>query len=237
MSLKNIIRSVFNRLGFDLIRLHRSPKRTLLGLSHLNINVIIDVGANRGQFAHMISEFFPQAELHCFEPLEEPFRELSRWAETQNGRVYCYQLALGELEGEMEMHWHEEHTPSSSFLTSTNTCHRLYPQTQVERMARIQVSTLDKALTEVIDGSTQSVLLKIDVQGFEDRVLRGAEHMLSLCKAVVLEVNLDPLYEGQAGFYELVQLLSSANFQYAGNIEQSYDVNGRVVYLDAVFVK
>lgn len=237
MSLKNTLRSGLNRMGFDVIRLHRSPKRTLLGLAGLDIGTVIDVGANTGQFARMIAEFFPRAELYCFEPLDEPFGQLSAWAQTQNGRVHCLQLALGDQEGEAEMHLHEQHTPSSSLLASTTTTHRLFPQTQAERMTRIRVSTLDRALEDALGSMPREILLKLDVQGFEDRVLRGAERVLALCKAVVLEVGLDPLYEGQADFHGLAQLLHAAGFRYAGNLDQAYGEDGRVVYLDAVFVK
>jgi FkbM family methyltransferase len=237
MSLKNALRSGVNRLGFDVIRLQRSPKRTLLGLTGLDIGTIIDVGANQGQFARMISSFFPRAELFCFEPLEEPFRKLSVWAQTQNGRVRCFQLALGDQEGEAQMHLHEQHTPSSSLLASTATYHRLYPQTRVERMTRIRVSTLDRVFEDALDHLPREILLKLDVQGFEDRVLRGAGRMLALCKAVVLEVCLDPLYEGQADFSGLVQLLHEVGFRYAGNLDQAYGEDGRVLFLDAVFVR
>lgn len=237
MSLKKVLRSAVNRLGFDVIRLNRSPKRTLLGLSRLSIGTIIDVGANQGQFARMMSDFFPRAELYCFEPLEEPFRQLSAWAQAQNSRVHCFQLALGEHEGEMEMHLHEQHTPSSSLLAATDTCRRLYPQTQAERMTHIQVSTLDQALEDTLDYMAQEILLKLDVQGFEDRVLRGGTRVLSQCQAVVLEVSLDPLYEGQADFHGLAQLLHTAGFRYAGNLDQAYGEDGRVVYLDAMFVR
>jgi FkbM family methyltransferase len=237
MGLKNAVRRGVNRLGFDVIRLKQSPKRTLLGLSRLNIGTIIDVGANEGQFARMISDFFPRAELYCFEPLEEPFSKLSKWAQTQNGRVHCFQLALGEREGEMEMRLHEQHTPSSSLLVSTDTCHRLYPQTQTERMTRVLVSTLDQALQDTLDHMPREILLKLDVQGFEDRVLRGGARVLLQCQAVLLEVCIDPLYEGQADFLGLAQLLQTAGLHYAGNLDQNYGEDGRVVFLDAVFVR
>lgn len=173
MGLKNIIRKGLNLLGFDVIRLHQVPKRTLLGLSRHNIGTIIDVGANEGQFARTAAKIFPRAELYCFEPLEDPFRKLSAWAQSQNGRVRCFQMALGDQEGEAEMHLHVQHTPSSSLLASTATCHRLYPQTQVESLTRVRVSTLDEALKDALDRMPRELLLKLDVQGFEDRVLRG----------------------------------------------------------------
>jgi hypothetical protein len=64
--------------------------------------------------------------------------------------VRSFQLALGEQEGEMEMHQHEQHTPSSSLLAATHTCHRLYPQTQAERMTCIRLSTLDIVLENAL---------------------------------------------------------------------------------------
>lgn len=238
MRLKKIVRSGVNRFGFDVVRLQRSPKRTLLGLSRLNIGTVIDVGANQGQFARNIIEFFPRAELYCFEPLEGPFRKLSAWAKARDGRVHCFHMALGDREGEAEMHLHEQHTPSSSLLAATDTCHRLYPQTQAERMTRIRISTLDVALeSSVLHRMPRDILLKIDVQGFEDHVLRGGRRVLSQCRAVLLEVSLEPLYEGQAVFHGLTQLLHEAGFRYAGNLDQTYGEDGRVVFLDAIFLR
>lgn len=237
MSLKNMLRGGINRLGFDVIRLHRSPKRTLLGLAGLDIGAIIDVGANEGQFARLITGFFPHAQLYCFEPLPGPFQRLSDWARTQDGRVRCFPVALGDQEGEIEMHLHEQHTPSSSLLAATDTCHRLYPQTLAERKVPIRVSTLDRELGDVIVHLPPGTLLKLDVQGFEDRVLRGAERVLAKCKSVVLEVCVDPLYEGQADFFGLASVFQKSGFRYAGNFDQSYGPDGRVVFFDAVFVR
>ncbi len=237
MGLKQMLRAAVNQVGFDIVRLNRSPRETLLGLSHKNMSAVIDVGANQGQFARMITNFFPQAELYCFEPLDGPFRELSSWAATMQGRVHCFQLALGEQTGEMEMHMHEEHTPSSSLLAATATCHDLYPQTVAEHLTTIKVSTLDKELEGILESVSGKILLKLDVQGFEDRVLRGGQGVMSRCHAVILEVCLDPLYDGQANFRGLSEMLHEAGFRYAGNFDQVYGDDGRVVFLDAMFVK
>lgn len=237
MSIKSLVRETVNRAGFDVVRLHNSPKRTLLGLAGMEMGAVIDVGANQGQFARLISGFFPRAQVYCFEPLPGPFQVLSAWAQTQNGRVHCFQMALGDQEGEVEMHLHEQHTPSSSLLPTTETCHRLYPQTQAESMARVRVSTLDQALEASTATMPEPILLKLDVQGFEDRVLRGGKQMLSRCQSIVLEVCVEPLYSGQAEFIDLASMLRDSGFRYAGNLDQSYGDDGRVVYFDALFWK
>ncbi len=234
---KRLLHDIANRIGFDIVRAHRSPQSTLLGLAKSRVGTIIDVGANEGQFARQVLEFFPAAELYCFEPLETPFRILSEWAKTSKGRVHCYQTALGEKEGEVEMHLHTHHSPSSSLLESTDTCHRLYPQTATERLVGIKVSTLDQVLGQALDDMKKDILLKLDVQGYEDRVLRGASQVLSSCGVVVIEVCLESLYEGQADFLQLSNMLYGAGFRYSGNLDQTYDKDGRVVFLDAVFTR
>ena len=89
--IKKITKKLFNIVGADVIRLKNSPKHTLLGLRNLPINSIIDVGANKGQFAKYISAFFPKAHLYSFEPLPEPYEELNRWAE---GHMSEYLIVL-----------------------------------------------------------------------------------------------------------------------------------------------
>lgn len=74
---KKMIKKVFNTVGLDIVRLSKNPQNSLLGLRNSSIRTIIDVGANTGQFARYISAIFPDANLYCFEPLSEPFKELS----------------------------------------------------------------------------------------------------------------------------------------------------------------
>ena len=235
--IKQLIHSGSHCFGFDIIRYHKSPEQTLLGLKRWHIGTIIDVGANQGQFAQKVSSIFPRAQIYCFEPLDEPFQVLSSWAETQAGRVHCSQVALGESEDTVEMHLHVEHTPSSSLLASTDTCHELYPQTLAEKIITVPMMTLDHALKEHWASMERDILLKLDVQGFEEHVLRGSSATLSICRAVILEVSLKPLYSGQADFRILMNLLYDAGFAYAGNLEQIYASDGSVVYLDALFTK
>ena len=237
MNVKAIIRLAMNRVGFDLVRIHRSPKHTLLGMAGFNFQTVIDVGANKGQFAKEISAFFPGAHLYCFEPLEGPFRVLSTWAESQGGRVHCFNTALGETQGEVEMHQHDDHSPSSSLLATTENCHELYPQTRAKHTTTIRITTMDEALGDVLANMPRDILLKLDVQGFEDRVLRGGRQVLTQCRAVVLEVCVEPLYQAQANFQSITNLLYDAGFTYAGNLDQAFGEDGRVVFLDAVFLR
>ena len=96
--MKRMIKEFFNTIGFDIVRLNKSPKISFFGLKKYEIRTIIDVGANEGQFAGYISKIFSEANIFCFEPLPEAFKELSKWAESKNGKVKAFNLALGDYE-------------------------------------------------------------------------------------------------------------------------------------------
>lgn len=202
----------------------------------MTIASVFDCGANEGQFGRVISAVFPDAKLYCFAPLEEPYGRLSAWAKTQNGRVQCFKFALGDEQGEAGMHRHDGHTPSS-LLISTKHCCQFHPRTLDESLTKVRLTTLDQALEGHLEHMPRGILLKRDVQGFEDRGVRGAAGVSAECLACMLEVSLDPLYEGQPDLSELARLLIEAGFRYAGNLDQVYAEDGRVVYLDAAFLR
>jgi FkbM family methyltransferase len=237
MTLKKSLRSFVNKLGLDVSPADQSPRTSLLGLKSYNINSVIDVGSNSGQFAKQIIKNFPRCNVYCFEPLDAPFSALRAWAKTKGTQIKCYQLALGEYEGQTEMYLHVDHDESSSLLQASGTCHALYPQTVAERRIKINVSTLDKILIDELQHHSGDIFLKLDVQGFEDRVLKGGTNVLKLCRAVLLEISLDKLYENQADFYQLTDFMYRAGFRYAGNLNQILAKDGHVIFLDALYIK
>ena len=223
-------------MGYDIRRVKNFPLLTLCGLRSLPIRTVIDVGANTGQFARYISRFFPQAEIYCIEPLPEPFKELKKWAETQNGRVSLLNLAIGDHTGTTEMYLHCDHSPSSSVLASTRVNESYYPFLKRQKKVPVTVTTLDLALKDT-GGLKEEIIVKIDVQGYENRVVQGGQEILQRAKACILEINLDTLYQGQADFRDLVSKFYELGFVYGGNLEQVYAEDGHVIFLDAVFRK
>lgn len=226
-----------NALGLDVVRLSKTPKHSLLGLKRRPIATVIDCGANEGQFAALILREFPKAHIFCFEPLEEPFLELQGWASRHPGRVTCIQSALGDMEGEIAMLQSVDHTASSSMLASTRSLQESMPAMARTSTVSVPITTLDAAMNPYMQALQPEILLKLDVQGYEDRVLRGAPRLLSLARACIIEVCVDVLYENQARFPELVGILHDSGLEYAGNLEQFYGRDGRVKWLDALFVR
>jgi hypothetical protein len=109
----------------------------------------------------------------------------------------------------------------------------------MERTAPVDVPIrrLDDALAELGVHPGPGTLLKLDVQGFEAEALRGAPMTLGRIEALITEVNIDPMYDGQAEFRELSELAHAAGLRYAGNYAQFLAPDGHVIFLDAVFVR
>lgn len=232
-AIKNAVRS----FGYDIVRQNNRPSVTLLGLREFKFQTIIDVGANIGQFAKNILSFFPCATLYCFEPLAGPFNALSKWSKTQKGTIVLFNMAVGQDQGEVEFILHENHTPSSSLLNTTKLSEQLYPFTKEQKRIRVEQTTLDEMHKEGRVELLPEILIKVDVQGYEDRVIAGGTKIFNAASACILEVCLDPLYEKQAGFRNLLTTLDDLGYRYAGNLEQSYGGDGHCIFLDAVFLR
>ena len=235
--LRETIRKVFSLLGLDVRRLAKGPARSLLGLRHLPIRTVIDIGANTGQFARIALQMFPQSRIICFEPLPGAFARLSEWAGGVTNRVQVFQRALGEDEGVVQMFSHIDHSPSSSLLATTTRATQLYPRLNAQASTPVTLTSLDRAVVDLDIGLQGDILIKLDVQGYENRVIRGGRSTFELGRACIVEVNLDMLYENQAEFLELHSLLNGLGYRYAGNLEQAYGNDGHVIYFDAVFVR
>ena len=234
--LTKLIKEIFHAANLDIVRYKNSPVLSLLGLKEISFRTIIDVGANKGQFAKMIFKHYPKANIYCFEPLPEPFNDLKIWAEKQQGRIVVYNIALGDKIGEVEMFAHVDHSPSSSLLRTTELGNDIYPFISKQKRTIVQQSTLDSFFEQQGEELFPELLIKLDVQGYEDRVIKCGRMLFAKASACIVEVSLDALYEGQAKFKELLLILDEMGFQYKGNLGQVYAEDGHCVYLDAVFI-
>ena len=234
---KKFVRLITNKLGFEIISIKRSPNHNLLGLKIYPIRSIIDVGANSGQFAKAITGFFPEAEIYCVEPLQDVYNQLACWAIKQNGKVKTFNFALGDSKGISEIILHTDHNYSSSLLRTTNYAKSIYPKMKRQSPLAVNVTTLDLLVNDLSTPLVGDILIKLDVQGYEDRVIRGGMDTFRKARACILEINLDHLYEYQADFQDLIHLLYSLGYRYMGNLDQTYAGDGHVIFIDSVFIR
>ena len=222
-------------MGIDIVRWYKVPENTLLGLKEHDIRTVLDIGANTGQSARYYRQVFPNALIYSFEPLPTAYGELNAWAQTQNGKARALNVALGDYNGTMVMKEHADFSPSSSFLERTSHSVALFPQTSRQKDVQVNMARLDDIAKDL--EINPCILVKMDVQGFEDKVIEGGQTVLKQSIACIMEVSLQPLYKGQPTFKTLCDLMNGLGFEYAGNILQIYDEKGCVIYLDALFRK
>jgi FkbM family methyltransferase len=248
--LKKIIQKALFRLGFQIIVLpppeeiqkRREDKRRAREwesikdkwLIDLQIKTILDIGANTGQFAQAISTIFPNAIIYSFEPLSDCYKELVKKFESHQN-FQALNIALSN-KTETTQIYRNQYSPSSSLLPISNIHKDIFPQTCSESVEVIETICLDDIAKDLrID---DPVLIKIDVQGFEDRVIAGGINLISRAKLIIIEMSMEALYEGQPLFDDIYQTLTKLGFQYRGNYEQLYSPqDGRILQVDGIFMK
>lgn len=198
------------------------------------IETILDIGANAGQFATAIHAVLPEAKIYSFEPLPVCYQKLKHRFAGVPG-FEAFEVALGDESSRITFH-QNEFTKSSSPLVMAGTHEEAFPWTARTSEIEVDVRTLDSFLPQL--DLKEKVLVKIDVQGFEDRVLRGGEQVVRTADYVFVETSFEPLYEGQASFETVYELMTRYGFRYAGNMDQlTSPTDDRILQADALFVR
>ncbi len=199
-------------------------------LQGLDCDLLLDAGANRGQFSLMARLLHPGLAIHAYEPLPGEAAVYRQILGTHPG-VALHELALGEQAGTAELHVSRS-ADSSSLLPIGELQSRLFPHTDEVGKHRVQVATLD-SLPAHWSGAKRA-LLKLDVQGFELHTLRGARQALAHCSHVYAECSEVPLYDGQALFPEVSRFLESEGFKPLRRANEQW-ADGRLIQADHLF--
>lgn len=199
----------------------------------LDCRTVVDIGANRGQFALAARYCFPGAVIFSFEPLEAPARIFQSVFKHDKSTV-LFNSAVGPSESVMEMHV-SRRDDSSSLLPITERQNSLFPGTSEARKSRINIARLATLLSGQELSSPS--LLKLDVQGFELQALYGCEALLQQFDWVYVECSFIELYEAQALAGEVVEWLGERGFRLTGVYNVSYDSNGLAIQADFLFAR
>jgi FkbM family methyltransferase len=229
------IKKPLNMLGVDVVR-HR-PHYALGPYAYLktfNLRTVIDAGAHTGEFARMIKELLPEADVISFEPLPESFRQLERAMRDVPG-FRAFNCALGEAEAVLEMH-HNDYSQSSSLLPMADLHREAFPETAHDTEETVRVRRLDDALAGI--ALEPELLIKIDVQGYEDKLIAGGGLTISRARVIIIEVSFQELYEGQPLFDDIYHLLTGRGFTFMGHLYQLLNPsNGSILQADALFIR
>lgn len=236
MTLKTRVRELVRRFGFDLVHFdgRRFPElRRAELMQRVGVNLVIDVGANTGQYTSEIRGSGFRGRIVAFEPLPQAFRQLAQTAD-RDSRLTVHQCALGATEGEAVIHV-SANSYSSSLLPMEEAHLRAAPDSAYVRDEHVPLRSLDSFK---LVASDSVVWLKIDAQGYERDVLLGAARTLEGARAVEVELSFVTLYEGQALAFELQETLGRAGFTLATFGRPLYDPSETtLLQIDAIFLR
>jgi FkbM family methyltransferase len=232
------IRFSLTRRGYDIHPIDQncwSDQQRLV--SSLDVNTIFDVGANRGGVAATYRTLFPSSQIHCIEPLDAFASSLTQRFQSDDN-IAVHQICLGEFNGQSRMFVNRSQDTSSLLAPHADDLLPAWTEAMtVESTAPTTVRTLDSFCD---DHSIDHInILKMDTQGTELHILRGANRLLSNRKIdmIFAEVAFAPMYHGQALFGDVCRELLRSDYRFHYIYNQMFNGrSGKLFYADAIFV-
>ncbi len=201
-------------------------------LRHLGApRTVVDIGANRGQFALAARHCFPGAWIFSFEPLAGP-AAVYRAVFAGDSQATLYEVAIGPEPGDAIIHL-SARDDSSSMLPIAEAQRALFPGTAEIGTRPIRVTRLADQIPE--DAIEPPALLKLDVQGFELAALAGCEDRIDRFDWVYVECSFVELYVGQSFADAVIAWLRERGFVLRGVYNMAYDARGRTIQADFLF--
>jgi FkbM family methyltransferase len=224
--MKKFIKNIIHKLGYDIKKINTEfsnyPLEHVLKEKITQNPIIFDVGGNSGQSVTKFKKIFKKPIIHSFEPIKKEFNIMSEKFQNDES-VILNNYALGEIEEEKKFNISVK-TGASSFNKINNNSRWLqvrskeYNKNKNEfvKTTTVKVSTLDKYF---LNNKLNYIdLLKIDTQGYEDKVLQGSMNTFkqNKIKAVVTEIMFDDVYDKYFSFSDIEKFLLPNNFRMVG---------------------
>lgn len=237
--LKRLARSVFRRIGLDVRSLNyvNSEDTVVKSLLHLvKPAVVLDVGANIGQYAKRIRASGYRNTIISFEAVPSVHARLVETAGGDPDWIVAPCGALGSESRNVEINI-SANTVSSSLLPMKEVHRRAAPQSTYVGKQTVSMRRLDEAIAGLIT-SEGDLFLKIDTQGYEKEVLRGASSLMARIAVLQLELSLTPLYENAPTFSEMVSFTEGLGYELFSLVPGFQDGRtGRLFQVDGFFLR
>lgn len=235
--LKNVLRRVLNSAGLDVRWYVKHQPHSLETLIELyGVDTVFDIGANTGMSGRYLRNLGFRGTIVSFEPVLRYYRELERTA-AKDPRWFCENVAVGDSEGELEINVSGASGAASSFLEMTAAVTKQDPELAVVDRERVRIRTVDSLAHDRYPRGDR-LFLKLDVQGYERKVLEGARQTLDRVVGLRIELSVLKCYQDEPLLCEMLPYLKSLGFALAG-IEPAWsDQRTQEVFqLDGMFVR
>lgn len=236
--MRNWIKQQLRRRGYDLHKFLPavSPDAQLaLALSVMRIDLVIDVGANTGQFGQLLREIGYRGRIRSFEPLGTAWQALCAAAAGDAGWSVAPRGAIGRENGTISINV-AGNSASSSVLPMLDRHREAAPHSAYVGTEDVPIARLDEALANV--PASDRLFVKIDTQGYEAAVLDGAPDTLNRAIGVQLELSLVPLYQGAPLMRDMLARMDAVGYDVWAIWPGFADpATGRLLQMDGIFVR
>jgi FkbM family methyltransferase len=200
------------------------------------VETVFDVGANHGRAVKWLRRCFPDATIYSFEPYEPAYQVLCS-ATSADPKVKTFCMALGERTGSATLHVNSNDV-TNSLLPVSEGVTQFAPAEYCTPCGEVSVplETIESFCAR--EGIPRIDVIKIDAQGYERQILKGAGALLApeLIRALFLELQFVEMYQGQAWGGELLELLREHHYRLFGLTNISYDGAQGWKWADAMIV-
>ena len=229
------IRILFKKIGLKIERYVKPSYMKII--EEQDISLVLDVGANSGQFANILRENDYRKKIISFEPTKAAYQKIIKSSHHDNFWIIHSRTAIGDKTGKTKINVASNNGQSSSILKMGLTHKESAPNSTYIGEEEVDLITIDLIFDEYVK-KNDNVMLKIDVQGYEDQVLMGAKNSIDKIKLIKLELSLVNLYEGDKLYDYYFSKLEAMGFE-IWDFEPGHrnPYSGKLLQFDAIFVK
>lgn len=233
MNLKYAINKILARFGYKVQKTiySQSMGEYIRAVVYPSIDCYVDVGANIGQTYQGVRADGFKGEIRLVEPIEECHAAIEEKIKNDPLAVLLPPMALGSADAEVLLNVSQDLVSSS--ILPVRREEGTPVSTNVVASAPVKVRRFD-GITDFGFDVFRSMCIKIDVQGFELEVLNGITDF-SVIRYVIVELSVADIYEGQAGWYEVVTFLRRKNFVLRHLEPTITNTNGELLQFDVIW--
>lgn len=211
--------------------------RVAMNIIGMEIDCVLDVGANKGQFGQSLYDFGYKDQIISFEPVESAYKALLKRASRYKNWTVAKRCAIGDQSGTVQINVSDDSVFSSILRMNPHYVSQ-NPKSRVVSIERVAIYSLDSLSSSFLSGN-ETLLLKIDTEGYEKQVLKGAPNLLQNIVGLKIEIPLYPIHDDpQYNFYDTIEFVGNLGFlPYSFNVEGVDIQTGRVNTIDGLFFR
>jgi len=238
--MKQLFKNLLRTFGYDIVKMPYpgSLDRHVQELLNLfEVNCVFDVGARHGEYGAWLRSIGYRGRIVSFEPVAESFRILRRQADGR-GDWRPHNLALGSKSESKPISVMQGDALSSFLAPNAYNRAQFGPDSKIVATEEVRVETLDNVFDECVAGlDGPRCYLKIDTQGWDLEVIKGAARSLQYVRVLQSEVSVQKIYDAMPSWFEAIGIYNGLGFCVSGLYPVKYEESRTVIEFDCVLVR